>query len=149
MSLAKTIPERMFGNDDRNCAGVVDPHRLVASLPNMAPGRVAAVLADVDRRVLTGAELVVLVGAECRVQSWIQAGLAESMDELAHCPDAPTLQADDGPAVRVAQVSRFTADEVALAASGCRRGRRTGSCIGPGSSGGGCRWCGRRGGPAS
>ena len=83
----------------------------------MDPGAIAGVLARIDRHALDGHELAVLLRAEARAQAWLQAGMAQSMVELSHSPDSPTLRTDGarGSAERTTRPNRFAAEEIALA----------------------------------
>jgi hypothetical protein len=91
---------------------------LPEGLPTMAPGpELAATLAGIDRSLLNGYELVILVQAERRQVAHYEAASFETMTELAHC--APGYAGS--PPERHAAIDEFAADELRAALVWTRR----------------------------
>jgi hypothetical protein len=84
----------------------------------MAPGpELAATLAGIDRSMLNGYELVILIQAERRQVAHYEAASFETMTELAHC--APGYAGS--PPERFASIDEFASDELRAALSWTRR----------------------------
>jgi hypothetical protein len=87
-------------------------------LTTMAPGpELAATLAGIDRSLLNGYELVMLVQAERRQVAHYEAASFETMTELAHCPPGYAGSRPE----RHATIDEFASDELRAALSWTRR----------------------------
>ena len=74
------------------------------------PGRdLQAALADIDVHDLCGAELALMLRAQARCLAWMQASMAETVNEFVHCPAWSRV-----PTARVQGVQEFACDELAL-----------------------------------
>ncbi len=87
-------------------------------LSTMTPGpELAATLAGIDRSILNGYELVILIQAERRQVAHYEAASFQSMTELAHCSPGYA----GSPPERHATIDEFASDELRAALSWTRR----------------------------
>lgn len=82
---------------------------LVDQLATLDHPELASVLAGLDRRRLSGDHLLEVIAAEARHLAWVQAGMAASLSEFAHCPPVVAH-----PSARLDEWQEFAGDEAAL-----------------------------------
>jgi hypothetical protein len=82
---------------------------LIERLASIDQAELAAVLTSIDRRSLSGDQLLVVVAAEARLLAWVQAGMAASLSEFAHCPPYVAH-----PSARLDEWQEFAGDEAAI-----------------------------------
>ena len=82
---------------------------LVDQLATLDHPQLASVLASLDRRTLSGDHLLDVIAAEARHLAWVQAGMAASLSEFAHCPPVVAH-----PSARLDEWQEFAGDEAAL-----------------------------------
>lgn len=82
---------------------------LVDQLATLDHPELASVLAGLDRRALSGEHLLEVIAAEARHLAWVQAGMAASLSEFAHCPPYVAH-----PSARLQGWQEFAGDEAAI-----------------------------------
>jgi hypothetical protein len=82
---------------------------LIERLGTLDHAELAAALGNLDRRSLSGDHLLAVIAAEARHLAWVQAGMAASLSEFAHCPPVVAL-----PSARLEEWQEFAGDEAAI-----------------------------------